>query len=302
MSCRSKQGRGVMMNGTGHRRGHRVVFPEADDPRVAEAIGRLRADGTVHPVLVPDGAPDQAEVDLLCRRRPGLKPAFARRLLSKPLYRAAAMVATGRAEAMVAGAASPTRRVIEAATMVIGLADRVEIPSSFFLMRLADGREVIFADCAVNAMPDAAGLAAIARASGHSARALLGDARIALLSFASGSSGAGPSVGTVSKAVEILSDAGIKAVGPVQADAALNPDIAATKGVGDGMANVLVFPSLDAGNIAYKLLQELGGAQAIGPVLQGFRRPVCDLSRGARVDDIVQATLVSLRLGAGPSV
>ncbi len=294
--------RGVRMSKTGQKRLFRVVFPEAHDPRVAEAMGRLQADHGVRPVPIPEGAPDQAAVDLLCRHRPGLRPALARRLLGKPLYRAAAMVAAGKADAMVAGAASPTRRVIEAATMVIGLADGVEIPSSFFLMRLADGREMIFADCAVNAAPDAAGLAAIARASGHSARALLGDARIALLSFATGSSGAGQSVGMVSKAVGILSEAGIKATGPIQADAALNPDVAATKGIGDGKANVLVFPSLDAGNIAYKLMQELGGAQAIGPVLQGFRRPVCDLSRGARVDDIVQATLVTLRLGAGPSV
>jgi len=291
-----------MMSETGQKRLFRVVFPEAHDPRVAEAMRRLQADHGVRSVPVHDGAPDQAAVDLLCRHRPDLKPALARRLLHKPLYRAAALVAAGQADAMVAGAANSTRRVIEAATMVIGLADGVEIPSSFFLMRLADGREMIFADCAVNASPDAAGLAAIAQASRHSARALLGDARIALLSFATGSSGAGQSVGMVSKAVGILSEAGIKASGPIQADAALNPDVAATKGMGDGKANVLVFPSLDAGNIAYKLLQELGGAQATGPVLQGFRRPVCDLSRGARVDDIVQATLVTLRLGATPSV
>lgn len=132
---------------------------------------------------------------------------------------------------------------------------------------------------------------AIARASAETATALLGDARVALLSFSTGSSGAGDSVERVRCVAEATGY-----IGPVQADAALNATIAAKKGLGNGDANVLVFPSLDAGNIAYKLCQELAGAQAIGPFLQGFARAVCDLSRGATVDDIVASTLVTIAL------
>jgi phosphate acetyltransferase len=139
--------------------------------------------------------------------------------------------------------------------------------------------------------PDAAALEAIARASADTAKALMGDARVALLSFSTGTSGAGDSVDLVRSVAEATGFAG-----PIQADAALNTTIAAKKGLGSGDANVLVFPSLDAGNIAYKLCQELAGAQAIGPFLQGFARPVCDLSRGATMDDIVASTLVTITL------
>jgi phosphate acetyltransferase len=171
------------------------------------------------------------------------------------------------------------------------LAEGVSLPSSFFLMRFPDGRDVIFADCALNVAPDAQALAAIARASHASGSALLGDARVALLSFSTGASGSGDSVDVVRSAAEATGF-----IGPLQGDAALNPEIAARKGLGAGDANVLVFPSLDAGNIAYKLAQELAGAQAMGPILQGFAKPVCDLSRGATVDDIIAATVVTLAL------
>jgi phosphate acetyltransferase len=267
----------------------RVVFPELDEPRVAEAARRMREEGLCEPVALAE--PSDAHVAALVDAR-GMKAGVARRMLAKPLYLGAAMVAAGEADAMVAGADSPTRRVIEAAGIGIGLADGVETPSSYFLMVFPDGREFIFADCAVNVLPDAGQLADIARASEASARALLGAARVALLSFSTGTSGAGDSVDTVRAAAEATGFDG-----PVQADTALNPRIAAKKGVGAGDANVLVFPSLDAGNIAYKLCQELAGAQAVGPFLQGFRRPVCDLSRGATVEDIVAATAVTVSTG-----
>ena len=267
----------------------RVVFPELSDPRVAEAAERLAGDSLCTVLDVSDDITD-AQVAALVSAR-GMKEAMARRLLQKPLYRAAGMVAAGEADAMVAGADSPTRRVIEAASMAIGLAKGVTVPSSYFLMVFPDGREFVFADCAVNVAPDAAALEAIARASADTAKALMGDARVALLSFSTGTSGAGDSVDLVRRAAEATGF-----TGPVQADAALNATIAAKKGLGSGDANVLVFPSLDAGNIAYKLCQELAGAQAIGPFLQGFAKPVCDLSRGASVDDIVASTLVSIAL------
>ncbi|MGB0533732.1 MAG: phosphate acyltransferase [Paracoccaceae bacterium] len=270
-------------------RAARVVLPEIEDPRIAEAAQQLRAKGLADPI--PLSPVSDAMVAGLVERR-GLKEAIARRMLAKPLFRAAAMVASGAADAMVAGADSPTKRVIEAASIVIGLRPGVRTPSSFFLMLFPDGRDMIFADCAVNLAPDAGQLADIARASEHSAKALLDRVDMALLSFSTGKSGSGESVDLVAAAAQ---ETGF--LGPIQADAALNPAIAAKKSLGQGQANVLIFPDLNAGNIAYKLAQELAGAQAIGPMLQGFSKPVCDLSRGASVSDIVAATAVTVALG-----
>lgn len=270
-------------------RAARVVLPEIEDPRIAEAAQQLRAKGLADPV--PLSPVSDAMVAGLVERR-GLKEAIARRMLAKPLFRAAAMVASGAADAMVAGADSPTKRVIEAASIVIGLRPGVRTPSSFFLMLFPDGRDMIFADCALNLAPDAGQLADIARASEQSAKALLDHVNVALLSFSTGASGSGESVDLVAAAAQ---ETGF--LGPIQADAALNPAIAAKKSLGQGQANVLIFPDLNAGNIAYKLAQELAGAQAIGPMLQGFSKPVCDLSRGASVSDIVAATAVTVALG-----
>lgn len=270
-------------------RAARVVLPEIEDPRIAEAAQQLRTKGLADPV--PLSPVSDAMVAGLVERR-GLKEAIARRMLAKPLFRAAAMVASGAADAMVAGADSPTKRVIEAASIVIGLRPGVRTPSSFFLMLFPDGRDMIFADCALNLAPDAGQLADIARASEQSAKALLNHVDMALLSFSTGASGSGESVDLVAAAAQ---ETGF--LGPIQADAALNPAIAAKKSLGQGQANVLIFPDLNAGNIAYKLAQELAGAQAIGPMLQGFSKPVCDLSRGASVSDIVAATAVTVALG-----
>jgi len=291
----------VLQRATATARGRRarVILPEMEDPRIAAAAARLREMGLAEPLTLDAARPAEAYVDLLLANRPGLKPALAKRMLDKPLIRAAAMVAAGEADAMVAGAANATRRVIEAAALAIGMAEGVSTPSSFFLMMMparggiggVPARALVFADCAVNTAPDAGQLADIARASAASATKLLGQAQVAFLSFSTGSSGQGPSVDTVRTAAEATGFAG-----PVQADAALNAAIAAKKGYGGGVANTLIFPSLDAGNIAYKLMQELGGAQAIGPFLQGFQSPVCDLSRGASVEDIVAATIVTLAM------
>jgi phosphate acetyltransferase len=269
----------------------RVVLPEMDDPRIAEAAVRLDAQGLAQPVALVDQAQPH-HIEALAVNR-DMRHTIAKRLLQRPLMRAAAMVAAGEADLLVAGAIAPTRRVIEAASMVIGLNDGVATPSSFFLMSFPDGRELVFADCAVNVAPDAVQLADIARTSERSAKALLGQSKVALLSFSTGSSGAGGSVERVRTVADMTGY-----TGPIQADAALNPAIARKKGIKACQANTLIFPDLDAGNIAYKLVQELAGAQAIGPVLQGFRRPVCDLSRGATVDDIVAATVIAIALGA----
>ena len=169
-------------------RAARVVLPEIEDPRIAEAAQQLRAKGLADPV--PLSPVSDAMVAGLVERR-GLKEAIARRMLAKPLFRAAAMVASGAADAMVAGADSPTKRVIEAASIVIGLRPGVRTPSSFFLMLFPDGRDMIFADCALNLAPDAGQLADIARASEQSAKALLDHVNMALLSFSTGASGSG---------------------------------------------------------------------------------------------------------------
>ena len=291
-----------------------VVLPEGGDPRILEAASRLAAGGLARVLLIGGAAPGCETLDpatdprrealaaLVARRRERMTPGMAARLLDRPACFAGALVAAGEADAMVAGAATPTRRVIEAGLLTVGLAPGIETPSSFFLMTLP-GRTLLFADCALTVAPTAAQLADIAVASARSGAALLGGARTALLSFSTHASGAGPEVDRVRGAVALASARAPELAfdGPLQADAALDAATARRKGVAGpvaGEANVLVFPSLDAGNIGYKLVQQLAGARAIGPVLQGFARPVSDLSRGASVDEIVATAVLTLATAA----
>lgn len=269
----------------------RVVMPELDgggDERLEAAAKRLEAEGLAR--IVPLAAPSVGLIEAVMATRPMRAP-LLERLIARPLPRAGAMLAAGEADVMIAGVSTPTRRVIEAASMTVGFAEGITTPSSFFVMSFPDGREMLWGDCALNVAPDAERLAAIARATARSAEALLGEARVALLSYSTGSSGAGESVETV-RAAALAS--GFE--GPVQADAALDAEVARRKGAEGGDANALIFPSLDAGNIAYKLARALSGARAFGPVLQGFRKPVCDLSRGASVDEIVATTVLAIAL------
>lgn len=281
-----------------------IILPgiPADISAVAKAAGIDVADmSLVNPA-------DNVELDAYARQylelRPGAKMAVARRVVSKPLFFAGSMLKAGHCHAMLAGVANTTARVVEACLMTVGKAGGIETPSSSFLMLLPDrrgGRPLIFADCAVNVEPGVEQLADIALASADTARFILGEApRIAFLSFSTRGSG---NHALARKMAEATSLAAARAPdltidGELQADTALVERVARIKleppGDVAGKANVLIFPDLNSGNIAYKLVQHLGGARAIGPLLQGFAGPVADLSRGASVEDIVDTAIVTL--------
>jgi phosphate acetyltransferase len=301
-----------------------IVLPEGEDDRILRAADILLRRQVVDLTIL--GAPedvrtraaaqglvlDQAEiVDPLdsplragfaelyheLRKHKGVTPELALDAVADPSYFGTLMVQTGAAHGMVSGAAHTTAATIRPAFEIIKSAPDVSVVSSVFFMCLAD-RVLVYGDCAVNPQPDAGQLADIAISSAETAAQLGVDVRIAMLSYSTGTSGRGEQVDVVRGATELVRERRpeLKVEGPIQYDAAVDAHVAELKLPGSevaGRATVFIFPDLDTGNVAYKAVQRSTGAIAIGPVLQGLRKPVNDLSRGCTVPDIVNTVAIT---------
>jgi len=316
----------------------RIVLPETIDDRILRGAARLARERIVEPVLLGEPAAVRArarsagaELSGLVIENPadgpgregclkaasdalvgkGWADGAIDELLGDPLYYAAAMVRAGQAAGSLAGAVHSTPQTLRAALRIIGPAAKTRKVSSFFLMALREptdsGDDVLaFADCGLVPYPNEEELAEIAeRTAGHYRLLVEREPRVAFLSFSTHGSAKHKSVERVRRAREILlrTAPDFPVDGELQADAALVPAVGQAKAPGSlvaGRANVLIFPNLDAGNIAYKLVERLAGAQAIGPIVQGLDRPANDLSRGCSEEDIVVAAAVTSLQAASP--
>lgn len=293
----------------------RIAFPESTDQRTLQAVAQLERENLVEPVVV--GPPRSHArfdefVDALVLRRThkGLTREQAEAALEDPLFFAASMLAAGAVDGCVGGASRPTADVMRAALWCVGPTPGIRTISSSFYMIVkpfrGNANEVLtFTDAGVVPDPTVVELADIAQAAADARRQVVGDEpRVAFLSYSTHGSADGPSVTRVREALQLfhMRCPDVEVEGELQADAALIQEVAVRKYPASrlaGRANVLVFPDLNSGNIAYKLVQWLGGAVALGPILQGLARPYNDLSRGASVTDIVNvACITALQAGS----
>ncbi len=283
----------------------RIAFPEADDPRIVEAAAHLARRSIVRPVLVVDAA---AATSPPAPREAGVEIEVTTD--ASPLQRAVELLNDGSVDGVVAGAVHTSAEVIRAGLRQVGLRPGVRTLSSCFFMEVDDfrghGPEVLtFTDAGVVTDPGPDRLVEIATEAVRVRRRVVGDEpRVAFLSYSTRGSAGGRSVRRVKDAIDRFREAcpEVIADGELQADAALIPGVAHTKApdsVVGGEANVLVFPGLDAGNIAYKLVQRLAGALALGPILQGLKAPLNDLSRGASPEDIAYVAAITALMADG---
>jgi phosphate acetyltransferase len=313
----------------------RIVLPEGAEKRTLAAAGRLLGEGVANIILLGNPAEIQARADewaipniekaqivnplnhdkkedytlllMELRKQKGLTREQAERLVEDPLYLACLMIRAGDADGEIAGAANTTGDVLRPALQIIKTSPGVKVVSGAFLMFPQHGENgiLLFADCAVMPNPTAAELASIAVASAQTMRSLAGvEPRVAMLSFSTKGSAEHEMIDKVREATRIAKETNpeLQIDGELQADAALVPAVGESKAPGSpvaGKANVLVFPTLEAGNIGYKLVQRLGGAKAIGPVLQGMAAPVNDLSRGCSADDIYNMVAIAANQAIG---
>ena len=317
----------------------RIVLPEGLEPRTLTAADRIIADGLADIIIIGNPADvlnmgkelkltnldrativdpaDEAVIDKYAplfyelRKSKGITMEEARLTTANPLYLGCLMVKAGDADGQVAGAMNTTGNVLRAAFQVIKTRPGISVVSGAFVMLLPKGSKygtndiLIFADCAVVPKPTAEELAQIAVASAKTARDIAGiEPRVAILSFSTKGSAKSEQVDKVIAATEIAHqlDPSLILDGELQADAAIVPSVATAKAPNSplsGRANVLVFPNLEVGNIAYKLVQRLGGVQAVGPVLQGLAAPVNDLSRGCFPEDIYKTIIITCNQAIG---
>ena len=316
----------------------RIVLPEGTEERTLRAADKLLADGVASIILIGNKTEisqlaasygltnidlativdplnhekKEAYADLLfqLRQKKGMTPEKAAVLVENPLYLGCLMIKAGDADGEIAGAQNTTGDVLRPALQIVKTAPGISCVSGAFLMFLkdksyGDNGLLVFADCAVMPNPTAAELAQIAVSTAQTTRDIVGaDPKVAMLSFSTKGSASHEMVDKVVEATRLAKEMApdLKIDGELQADAAIVDVVAAQKAPGSeiaGKANVLVFPTLEVGNIAYKLVQRLAGAQAVGPILQGIAAPVNDLSRGCSVDDIYKMVAIAANQAIG---
>lgn len=316
----------------------RIVLPEGTEDRTLTAANQLIRDGVAEIILLGNPGEIEERVKKLgldevyratiidpknhekkeiyanllleLRKQRGMTPEQAAALVEEPLYLACLMIKNGDADGEIAGAQNTTGDVLRPALQIIKTSPGVKVVSGAFIMftktpQYGENGTLIFADCAVMPNPTAEELASIAVASAQTAKSLVGvEPRVAMLSFSTKGSAEHEMIDKVREATRLAKEMNpaLQIDGELQADAALVPSVGSSKAPGSaiaGHANVLVFPTLEVGNIGYKLVQRLGNAEAVGPVLQGMAAPVNDLSRGCSIDDIYNMAVITANQAIG---